>query len=224
MPWEMAAAACSVMNSQMEPPCPVESTQFGRMPRYSASSTGGNAPARAPKPSTSSLAMPASARARVVPWKFSWKAVLSSTRPQSDVDAPTMATRRFAMLLLFLCEFPLASARSCLDTVLKPPCPAAPQCGGSAAAHLQAGMPRVEHLGVDLGRDGGRVPLGVPLGVVDAGPEAPRLVVGDVGPHGPEHLAGHVQRLVGGQPGHHRRRVLRVEAAELVVAVLVGLL
>ena len=41
--------------------------------------------------------MPASAKARVVPWKFSWNAVLSSTRPQSDVDAPTIATRRFAM-------------------------------------------------------------------------------------------------------------------------------
>ena len=98
----MAAAACSTMNSQMLPPCPVESTQLGRRPRYSASSTGGNAPVSDMNPSTSDFSIPASASARVVPWKFSSKAVLSSTRPQSDVDAPTIATRRFGMDLLFL--------------------------------------------------------------------------------------------------------------------------
>ncbi len=90
----MAATACSTMNSQMLPPCPVESTQLGRRPRYSASSTGGSAPVSDMNPSTSDLAIPASANARFVPWKLSWNAVLSSTRPQSEVDAPTMATRR----------------------------------------------------------------------------------------------------------------------------------
>src|SRR3974390_1110646 len=96
-PWAMAAAACSTMNSQMAPPCPVESTQLGRRPRYSASSTGGSAPVSDMRPSTSDLSIPASASARVVPWKLSSNAVLSSTRPQSEVDAPTIATRRFGI-------------------------------------------------------------------------------------------------------------------------------
>ena len=96
----MAAAACSSMNSQTLPPCPVESTQFGRRPRYSVSSTGGSVPFSDMNPSTSDRSIPASARARVVPWKHSSKAVLSSTRPQSEVAAPTMATRRPGILRL----------------------------------------------------------------------------------------------------------------------------
>ncbi len=74
------------MNSQTLPPCPVESTQFGRRPRYSVSSTGGRAPLSDMNPSTSDRSIPASARARVVPWKQSSNEVLSSTRPQSEVD------------------------------------------------------------------------------------------------------------------------------------------
>ena len=46
------------------------------------------------KPSTSSRAMPASASARQVAWWWSSKADLSSTRPQSDSAAPTIATFR----------------------------------------------------------------------------------------------------------------------------------
>jgi len=49
-------------------------------------------------PPTSAFVKPASARALVVPWWMSSRAVLSSTRPQSDNAAPTMATLRFMCL------------------------------------------------------------------------------------------------------------------------------
>ena len=59
---------------------------------------GGSAPLSDMNPSTSARSIPASARARVVPWKQSSNAVLSSTRPQSEMEAPTMATRRFGIV------------------------------------------------------------------------------------------------------------------------------
>ena len=60
----MAAAACSTMSSQILPPWPVESTQLGRRPRCSASSTGGSAPVSDMKPSTSDFSIPTSASRR----------------------------------------------------------------------------------------------------------------------------------------------------------------
>src|SRR5580704_11585390 len=101
-------------------------------------------------PSTSDFSIPASASARVVPWKFSSKAVLSSTRPQSDVDAPTIATRRFAMVLLLSLSVrgPVQARTARLSR-------------RSPAAHLQARVARVEDLRVDLGRNGGGVPFGL---------------------------------------------------------------
>src|SRR5438309_7454900 len=94
-PREIAAYACSTMNSQVLPPTPVESTHVGRRPMYSATSTGGSVPRPDDmKPWTSSLVSPASARARDVAWWLSSNAVLWSTRPMSERAAPTIATRR----------------------------------------------------------------------------------------------------------------------------------
>ena len=95
----MAATACSSMNSQMLPPCPVESTQLGAGPGTRPARPGERAGERH-EPVDLGPAIPASARARFVPWKLSSNAVLSSTRPQSEVDAPTMATRRPGILRL----------------------------------------------------------------------------------------------------------------------------
>ena len=65
----IAAVACSTMNSHVLPPTPVPSTQSGRSPRYSATSTGASRPVPLePKPSTSALVSPASATARDAAW------------------------------------------------------------------------------------------------------------------------------------------------------------
>src|SRR3954469_5862452 len=85
------------MNSHVLPPTLVPSTQSGRSPQYSATSTGGSEPVpHDPNPSMSSLVNPASAMARDAACWCSWNGDLSSTRPQSDSAAPTMATRFFA--------------------------------------------------------------------------------------------------------------------------------
>src|SRR5262249_29358508 len=94
-PSAIAAMACSTMNSQVLPPTPVPSTHVGRRPRYSATSTGISSPVPLDaNPSTSPFSSPASTRARLAAWWWSSKDDLSSTRPQSDNAAPTIATRR----------------------------------------------------------------------------------------------------------------------------------
>src|SRR5262245_49089972 len=90
----MAAAACAAMNSHELPPTLVPSAQRGRNPQYSAISVGANRPVpHDPNPSTSAFVSPASAIARAAAWWCSSYAVLTSTRPQSDSAAPTIATR-----------------------------------------------------------------------------------------------------------------------------------
>src|SRR5436309_2260420 len=81
------------MNSQELPPTLVPSAHVGRSPQYSAISVGASRPVpHDPKPSTSALVSPASANARDAAWWCSSYAVLTSTRPQSDSAAPTIAT------------------------------------------------------------------------------------------------------------------------------------
>ena len=83
------------MTSQVEPPTEVESTQVGRRPRYSATSTGASVPRPADaKPSTTSRPRPESARARRAACACSAYGVTSSTRPQSERATPTIATFR----------------------------------------------------------------------------------------------------------------------------------
>src|SRR5439155_23738675 len=89
-------------------------------------------------------------------------------------------------------------------------------------AHLEAGVARVEHLGVDDRADVVRVPLLGTLGVLDLVLEGPGLVAGDGRANSTEDLAGDVQGLVRGEPRHHRCRVPRVHGVELLV--LLGLL
>src|SRR6476659_7542042 len=89
----MAAAACWAITSHDEPPTFVESTQLGRSPRYSLTSTGASRDPCAPTPSMSFLANPASPIALRADWAISAVAVLSGTRPQSDSPTPTIATR-----------------------------------------------------------------------------------------------------------------------------------
>ncbi len=94
-PAAIASAAWAAMTSQVEPPTEVESTQVGRRPRYSATSTGASVPRPAEaKPSITVRSRPESARARRAAWAWSAYGVASSTRPQSERDTPTTATFR----------------------------------------------------------------------------------------------------------------------------------
>ncbi|CAM5263891.1 hypothetical protein STANM309S_06345 [Streptomyces tanashiensis] len=94
-PAAIASAACAAMTSQVAPPTAVESTQRGRRPRYSATSTGARVPRPAEaRPSISERSSPLSARARRAAWACRAYGVASSTRPQSERETPTTATRR----------------------------------------------------------------------------------------------------------------------------------
>src|SRR3954468_7729581 len=88
--------------------------------------------------------------------------------------------------------------------------------------HLEAGVARVEHVGVDDGPDVVRVPLLLALGVLERLLERPWLVAGDRRADGPEHLTGDVERLIRRQPDDRGRRVAGVHGVELFV--LLGLL
>lgn len=94
-PAAMASAAWAAITSQVAPPTAVESTQVGRSPRYSATSTGARVPSPAEaKPSTTERSRPESASARRAAWACRAYGVESSTRPQSASATPTTATLR----------------------------------------------------------------------------------------------------------------------------------